>query len=165
MAAPDDSLSDDAMENFSNPVLLPPPQLNNLHEIDQMMRAAASTPPGRESLNKFILSEDYLRRVIPLVELAEDLEDLGSLHRLSSIMKTFILLNDTQLIELMMTDSLVDGVVGALECMDSQQETLPKANDVQTIRTFQITRHTIASTCRTNRDLRKSYLLKMIGSN
>jgi protein phosphatase-4 regulatory subunit 3 len=53
--------------------------------------------------------------MIPLVEMAEDMEDLESLHRLCTIMKTFILLNDTKIIEHVVMDDLVLGVVGALE--------------------------------------------------
>jgi protein phosphatase-4 regulatory subunit 3 len=53
--------------------------------------------------------------MIPLVEQAEDFEDLGSLHRLCTIMKTFILLNDTKIIEHVVSDDIVLGVVGALE--------------------------------------------------
>jgi protein phosphatase-4 regulatory subunit 3 len=38
------------------------------------------------------------------------------LHRLCNIMKTLILLNDTAIIEYVVTDDIVLGVVGALEC-------------------------------------------------
>lgn len=62
-----------------------------------------------------MLNEEYIRKLIPLVDLAEDMEDLGSLHRLCNIMKTLILLNDTSIIEHAVTDDIVLGVVGALE--------------------------------------------------
>ena len=104
------------MENFPNPVLLPHPELGNLAEIDQMMRVASSSPAGRDSLGKFIIGEDYVRKLVPLVSIAEDLEALPELHRLSNIMKLLILLNDTHLIEHVVDDTVVDGVVGALEC-------------------------------------------------
>ena len=96
--------------------MLPPPELSNLAEVEQTIRAASTTQQGRESLTKFLLAEDYVRRLVPMVQLAEDLEDLPDLHRLSSIMKMLILLNDTQIIELMVSDGIVIGVVGALEC-------------------------------------------------
>ena len=51
-----------------------------------------------------------------MVEKAEASEELQDLHRLSGIMKMLILLNDTQIIELMVSDGVVLGVVGALEC-------------------------------------------------
>lgn len=79
------------------------------------MRSLVNTQGGRESLTKFILREDYIRKLIPLVEMAEDMEDLGSLHRLCNIMKTLILLNDTAIIERAVNDDVVLGVVGALE--------------------------------------------------
>lgn len=110
----DDGLSDD-IDSIS-PILLPSPDLGNLHEIENHMRAANSTPGGREALAKFILSQDYIPKLIPLVEMAEDLESVSDLHRLCSIMKMLILLNDTSIIEYVVTDSVVLGVVGALEC-------------------------------------------------
>ena len=112
----DDALSDDAMENFSNPLVLPPPEMGNLEEISVLMRNVHATPQGRDALSKFVIGDDYIRKLIPLVETAEDLEDLEDLHHLCSIMKMLILLNDTQIIEHVVNESVVLGVVGALEC-------------------------------------------------
>lgn len=103
------------MDHIS-PILLPNPDLGNLHEIENHMRAANSTPGGREALAKFILAQDYIPKLIPLVDMAEDLESVSDLHRLCSIMKMLILLNDTAIIEYVVTDPVVLGVVGALEC-------------------------------------------------
>lgn len=112
----DDALSDDAMETFPNPLVLPQPEMGNVDEIQQMMRGVVSTPQGRDALSKFIISEDYIRKLIPLVTMAEDLESLEDLHHLCNIMKMLILLNDSQIIEQVVNDSIVLGVVGALEC-------------------------------------------------
>lgn len=79
------------------------------------MRGLQHTAQGREALSKYVITEDYIQKLIPLVEIAEDMEDLSSLHRLCNIMKILILLNDTTIIELAVTDDLVLGVVGALE--------------------------------------------------
>lgn len=79
------------------------------------MRSLHNTPAGREALTKYVMTEQYIQKLIPLVEMAEDMEDLASLHKLCNIMKTLILLNDTSIIELAVTDELVLGVVGALE--------------------------------------------------
>ncbi|KAI9752655.1 MAG: hypothetical protein M4579_005549 [Chaenotheca gracillima] len=114
-AATDDALSDDAIDTFQSPVMLPSPELGNLPEIEQMMRGASSTPHGRDSLSKFIVGEEYISKLIPLVGMAEDLESLTDLHRLCNIMKTLILLNDTAIIEYAVTDEIILGVVGALE--------------------------------------------------
>ena len=114
--ATDDALSDDAMDGFPNPVVLPSPELGNLGEIEQTMHVASTTPAGRDSLSKFVINDNYVQKMLPLVSIAEDLEALPDLHRLCRIMKTVILLNDTQIIEHVVSDNIVLGVVGALEC-------------------------------------------------
>jgi protein phosphatase-4 regulatory subunit 3 len=111
--AQDDGLSDDIGD--SSPIMLPPPHLGNLAEIENHMRAANATPGGREALAKFILAEKYILKLIPLVEEAEDLESTPDLHRLCSIMKMLILLNDNSIVEYVVTDEVILGVVGALE--------------------------------------------------
>ena len=111
----DDALSDDAMETFSNPIVLPRPELGNLPDIEHTIRAASSSQQGREALVKFIIREEYVPKLIPLVETAEDLESLQDLHRLCNIMKSLILLNDNSIIEHVVTDGVIIGVVGALE--------------------------------------------------
>ena len=113
--APDDSLSDEIIEN-SQPIVLPSPELGNLQEVDNMVRLANSTQHGRDSLSKFIIGQDYIAKLVPLVEVAEDLESLPDLHRLCNIMKIIILLNDNAIIEYIVTDDIILGVVGALEC-------------------------------------------------
>ncbi|KAF8862581.1 DUF625-domain-containing protein [Acephala macrosclerotiorum] len=116
IGGPDDALSDDiAIDSFNNPISLPSPSLGTLPEIEVQMRSLHNTGQGREALTKYVIAEDYIQKLIPLVDMAEDMEDLGSLHKLCMIMKTLILLNDTAIIELAVTDDLVLGVVGALE--------------------------------------------------
>ncbi len=105
------------MDGFAaNPLVLPPPEIANLGEIEQSMRTVASTPQGRDALAKFVISEDYIRKLIPLVEMAEDLESLADLHLLCNIMKMLILLNDSQIVDHIVNEDVVFGVIGALEC-------------------------------------------------
>lgn len=117
MYSSDDAISDDISQDpfQNNPISLPNPGLGNLNEIETQMRGLSNTQSGREALVKFVISEDYIRKITPLVEMAEDMEDLASLHRLCNIMKILILLNDTAIIEHVVTDDVVMGVVGALE--------------------------------------------------
>ncbi|KAG4027093.1 hypothetical protein MFRU_033g00630 [Monilinia fructicola] len=111
----EDSISDDLVPEPMIPSSLPNPSLGNLAEVDAQMRVLSSTTVGREALTKLVINENYIRRLIPLVEMAEDMEDLSSLHRLCMIMKSVILLNDNSIIEHIVTDEVVLGVVGALE--------------------------------------------------
>lgn len=112
----DEILSDDANESLINSVMLPSPELGNLIEIESMIRSASSSAQARDSLGKFVLSEDFIGKLIPLLEMAEDLESLENLHHLCNIMKMIILLNDTLIIEHIVMDEVIFGVVGILEC-------------------------------------------------
>lgn len=96
-------------------ITLPPADLPSLGEIETNMRIMSSSATGRDALAKCIMGEDYISKLIPLVETAEDLESLSDLHRLCTIMKTIILLNDTAIIEHAVSDDNITGVVGALE--------------------------------------------------
>lgn len=111
----DDGLSDDALDGITTSFALSAPALNNLDEIEQTIRAASISQGGREALSKFVLREQYLSKLIPLLSDAEDLESLSDLHRLCNIMKAFILMNDSTVIEHMVDDDIILGVVGALE--------------------------------------------------
>lgn len=111
----DDGLSDDLAIEVPPTISLPAVELGNLQEIESSMRLMSNTANGRDALAKFIMSDDYIGKLIPLVEMAEDLESLPDLHRLCNIMKTIILLNDTTIIEHAVSDECVLGVVGALE--------------------------------------------------
>ncbi|KAI2818834.1 hypothetical protein CBS115989_4864 [Aspergillus niger] len=113
LAPGEDALSDD-IESYQS-IMLPPPELGNLPEIDHVMRAASITQAGRDALSKFVIREEYIPKLIPLVTMAEDLESLSDLHRLCNIMKSLILLNDNTIIETVVTDPIILGVVGALE--------------------------------------------------
>ena len=96
-------------------IQLPPASLTNLIELDANMRIMSSSANGRDALAKTVVTDDYITKLIPLVEEAEDLESLTDLHRLCNIMKTILLLNDTSIIEQAVSDECVLGVVGALE--------------------------------------------------
>ncbi|KAG5981497.1 hypothetical protein E4U55_002874 [Claviceps digitariae] len=111
----DDGLSDDLAMDISSSINLPAPELGNLPEIESNIRIMGSGANGREALTKFIMADDYIGKLIPLVEMAEDLESLPDLHRLCNIMKSIILLNDTTIIEHAVSDDCLLGVVGALE--------------------------------------------------
>ncbi|EEA29002.1 Platinum sensitivity protein [Talaromyces marneffei ATCC 18224] len=113
--AGDDALSDEAIEAYHQPIMLPPPTLGNLPDIEAAVRAASLSQVGRDALGKFVLSENYIDKLIPLVSDAEDMESLPDLHRLCNIMKSLILLNDNIIIEHVVTDPIIIGVVGALE--------------------------------------------------
>ncbi|KAI0817844.1 component of IIS longevity pathway SMK-1-domain-containing protein [Xylaria sp. FL0064] len=111
----DDSLSDDLAMDMANPISLPEVSMANLADIESQMRMMSSSVSGRDALTKYVIAENYIHKLIPIVSDAEDLESLADLHRLCNIMKIIILLNDTAIIEHAVSDACVIGVVGALE--------------------------------------------------
>ncbi|KAJ5919702.1 hypothetical protein N7454_009537 [Penicillium verhagenii] len=113
LTAADDALSDD-LDNYQT-IALPAPELRNLGEMEQIVRAASMSQAGRDALSKFIIRDEYIAKLVPLVEMAEDLESLSDLHHLCNIMKSLILLNDNTIIETVVSDQIILGVVGALE--------------------------------------------------
>lgn len=115
LAMATEDVDDEMMDNGT--FMLPTPELGNLQDIENIMRTASQTTPGRDALCKFVMAPEslYITKLVPLVEMAEDLEDLPDLHHLCNIMKTLILLNDTTIIEFIVRDEMILGVVGALE--------------------------------------------------
>ncbi|KAJ5165108.1 uncharacterized protein N7500_006938 [Penicillium coprophilum] len=113
LTSADDALSDD-LDSYQS-IVLPAPELVNLPEIEQVVRAASMTQGGRDALSKYIIRDEYIAKLVPLVTIAEDLESLVDLHRLCNIMKSLILLNDNSIIETVVADHVILGVVGALE--------------------------------------------------
>ncbi|KAK4193870.1 component of IIS longevity pathway SMK-1-domain-containing protein [Podospora australis] len=109
MGGPDDMMDIPAV------IQLPPAELGALADMENVFRHLAQSQPGREVLAKAVVTEDYIPKLGALVELAEDLESLVDLHRLCGIMKTILMLNDTAIIEIAVTDECILGVVGAME--------------------------------------------------
>lgn len=108
---------DDLMMADGTPFALPdPPLMGNLHLIDMTLKDAANrSPQAREKVAEWILREEYIIKLIPIFQDAEELEQLESLHRLCAIMHTIIMLNDNVLMERMLRDDTFLGVVGMLE--------------------------------------------------
>jgi protein phosphatase-4 regulatory subunit 3 len=121
-------LSDD-LDSYQS-IVLPGPELGNLPEIEQIVRAASMTQNGRDALSKYIIRDEYISKLVPLVTMAEDLESLIDLHRLCNIMKSLILLNDNTIIETVVADHIILGVVGALECMLYPDSSWSKSNAI-----------------------------------
>lgn len=108
---------DDLIMADGTPFALPdPPRMENLHLIDMTLKDAANrSPQAREKVAEWILREEFILKLIPAFQDAEELEQLDALHRLCAIMHTIIMLNDNVLMERMLRDDTFLGVVGMLE--------------------------------------------------
>jgi protein phosphatase-4 regulatory subunit 3 len=90
--------------------------MENLEEIESLIRSAMNTAQGRDSFMKHIEAENWLAKLVSLVDVAESMESLPDLHRLCNIFKSLILFNENKFIEECVSDDNIMGVVGALEC-------------------------------------------------
>ncbi|KAK9475733.1 component of IIS longevity pathway SMK-1-domain-containing protein [Lipomyces japonicus] len=112
----DDNNSDDENNFLSGSYSLPSePSLGNLADVERELIVASHSQYGRDSITRFIQETDYISKLIPLLEMAEDLESLQDLHALCRIMKLIILMNDNTILEQIILDEYIIGVVGILE--------------------------------------------------
>ncbi|KAI9019970.1 component of IIS longevity pathway SMK-1-domain-containing protein [Phycomyces nitens] len=96
-------------------VIFPPaPEISNLSKIASIV-TSAKTPKEKERLSAYIFNENYIDKLLPIFETCEDLESIDDLHTMFTIMKTIILLNDATIIDYIIRDEIVLGVMGMLE--------------------------------------------------
>ncbi|CAG8474974.1 1937_t:CDS:10 [Acaulospora morrowiae] len=103
---------DSEIQNMT--IKLPEPTLANLQDIELMIKNASRSLIEREKLASFI-TQDYISKLFPLFSTCEDLEDRNDLHRLCSIMKGIIMLQDSEIYEFILRDDVIMQVVGMLE--------------------------------------------------
>ncbi|ORY98013.1 component of IIS longevity pathway SMK-1-domain-containing protein [Syncephalastrum racemosum] len=101
-------------QDVREPAALPAPELSNLSEIAQVL-SNAKTIQEKDRLASFILIENYIDKLLVLFETCEDLESIDDLHKLYTITKAIIMLNDNTIIEYIIRDEIILGVVGMLE--------------------------------------------------
>ncbi|KIM46489.1 hypothetical protein M413DRAFT_441578 [Hebeloma cylindrosporum] len=94
---------------------LPTPQLGIITEIERAIKTLARTQLVKERICEYIQQEDYIKSLIEVMHMAEDLESLENLHALCSLMQTILMLNDHTMYEHILDDDIFFGVVGMLE--------------------------------------------------
>ncbi|CAH1953789.1 unnamed protein product [Acanthoscelides obtectus] len=105
----------DDMSDSSPPIELPSCELSRLEDISELIGSCLSSPMRKEKLAAAIESEGYIRKLINLFHMCEDLESLEGLHHLYDIFKNIFLLNKNVLFDTMFSDDLIFDVVGCLE--------------------------------------------------
>ncbi|KAH0587954.1 hypothetical protein H2248_006699 [Termitomyces sp. 'cryptogamus'] len=94
---------------------LPRPELGIIVEIERAVKTLARTQNFKERICEYIQQEEYIKSLIEVFNMAEDLENLENLHALCSMMQTILMLNDHTMYEHILEDDLFFGVVGMLE--------------------------------------------------
>ncbi|XP_061546619.1 serine/threonine-protein phosphatase 4 regulatory subunit 3-A-like isoform X2 [Phycodurus eques] len=99
----------------SHLVELPPCELSHLEEIADLVTSVLSSPIRREKLALALMSESYLKKLLGLFRVCEDLDNREGLHHLYEIVRGVLFLNKAALFEVMFSDDCIMDVVGCLE--------------------------------------------------
>jgi protein phosphatase-4 regulatory subunit 3 len=110
----DDTRFDDISDS-QPPIELPAGELVRLEEISELVSSCLSSPLRREKLAVAIENENYIKKLLNLFSICEDLENLEGLHHLYQIFRNIFLLNKNALFEMMFAEETIFDVVGCLE--------------------------------------------------
>ncbi|XP_077300171.1 serine/threonine-protein phosphatase 4 regulatory subunit 3 flfl isoform X1 [Arctopsyche grandis] len=103
------------MSDIGLAIELPAVELSRLEDIKKVMTNCLMTPPHKEKLSLALESENYIKKLLNLFHMCEDLDNLEGLHHLYEIFRGIFLLNQTSLFETMFSEESIFDVVGCLE--------------------------------------------------
>ena len=94
---------------------LPPCELSKLSTICDLFNSAVMVPMRRDNLSLAIEADGYLKKLVNVFHICEDLEDSEGLRYLYDIFKVVFMLNKNGLFETLFSDDVILDVVGILE--------------------------------------------------
>lgn len=103
------------MSDSAPPIELPPCELSRLEDISEVIASALTSAIRKDKLAQAIESENYIKKLIGLFRVCEDLDNQEGLHYLYEIFKNIFLLNKNGLFEIMFAEDTIFDVVGCLE--------------------------------------------------
>lgn len=103
------------MSDSAPPIELPPCELSRLEDISEAIASGLTTPARKEKLAMALESDNYIKKLLGLFHMCEDLENTDGLHHLYEIFKNIFLLNKNALFEIMFAEDTIFDVVGCLE--------------------------------------------------
>ena len=100
---------------------LPVPDIAHLPDLLKLVTETSLFT--REQLPKLILkTKDYIKSLLEVFQKCEDIDDIESLHNLYAIFRGFVMLNDVDLYETLLSEDFVFDFVGVLEYDPEQIE-------------------------------------------
>lgn len=103
------------MSDSAPPIELPQCEMNRLEDISEVIASGLSSPIRKEKLAMALETENYIKKLLNIFHVCEDLENLEGLHYLYEIFKNIFLLNKNALFEIMFAEDTIFEVVGCLE--------------------------------------------------
>lgn len=105
----------DEISESAPPIELPAAELAKLEEISELVSSCLSSPLRREKLATAIENDNYIKKLLNIFHMCEDLENTEGLHHLYEIFRNIFLLNKNALFEVMFSEETIFDVVGCLE--------------------------------------------------
>lgn len=130
-----DSISE---SNTNSPLSeLPPCELNRLKEIRDLFNdVPRKTSSYKEKFTNIIENESYIKKLIDLFRVCEDIENLEGLNYLYEIFRNIFYLNRSSLFDILLSDEYLMDVIGCLEYDPSKQETTKHREFINTKSNF-----------------------------
>ncbi|GAB1302259.1 Serine/threonine-protein phosphatase 4 regulatory subunit 3A [Apodemus speciosus] len=94
---------------------LPLCELSRLEEIAELVASSLPSPFRRKKLAQALENEGYVKKLLELYHVCEDLENIEGLHHLYEIIKGIFLLDRTALFEVIFSEECIMDVIGCLE--------------------------------------------------
>uniref|UniRef100_A0A915KGQ8 Serine/threonine-protein phosphatase 4 regulatory subunit 3-like central domain-containing protein n=1 Tax=Romanomermis culicivorax TaxID=13658 RepID=A0A915KGQ8_ROMCU len=94
---------------------LPECELSHLSEINDLISSSFATPLLREALVSALENQGYIKKLLELFRMCEDLDNKESLHILYRIMMNIFMLNKNALFEIMFSEDNLREVIGIFE--------------------------------------------------
>lgn len=110
------------MLDSAGPIELPACELSKLDEISELFNSVLPSPVRREKLALAIEQDNYIKKLVDLFHMCEDLENLDGLHQLYDILKSLFMMNKPSLLEVLFSDDMLFEVIGCLEYDPSHSE-------------------------------------------
>ncbi|PVU96464.1 hypothetical protein BB559_002382 [Furculomyces boomerangus] len=101
-------------KNFDSS-LLPDPSVGNLNEIEDILDQNSYQLNYRDRIICFIINQNYIDKLISVLDTCEALDDLEDSYSLYRIVKQIVLYNDSAIFEHIIKDDIFHGVVGIME--------------------------------------------------
>ena len=113
----DDECGTESTENYlSSTVHMPAVELARLRDIcDLFTPEKVRDATRRDLLARAIESNSYIRKLIDLFHICEDLENFESLRQLYEIIRSIFYLNKSSLFEILFSEEFILDVIGCLE--------------------------------------------------
>ena len=107
----------DITELITGPINYPPlePTAGDLIEISNCFNENPNSSYQKQSISNFIKNGNYISKLIDIFNESEQNRKIKNLHLLCNIVKTLILFNEGLIIEMILDDENIMGVVGMLE--------------------------------------------------